>query len=146
MLLQTMSMSYHSNPLMYRSRNVFTVMGCYWVLEDEFSYPINPNMRNSARVRNIIRQEWAWLLHEQEMFYDEFVNYKLPVPCWLALQMPKDTIDGLRRALNCIGEENNQMKIRLNQYGTQVEIRELMECKLYEHTQYMQSLLARDIY
>ena len=81
MLLQTMSMSYHSNPLMYRSRNVFTVMGCYWVLEDEFSYPINPNMRNSARVHNIMRQEWAWLLHEQEMFYDEFVSYKLLVPC-----------------------------------------------------------------
>ena len=80
------------------------------------------------------------------MFYDEFVSYKLPVPRRLALPMPKDTIDGLRRALNCIGEENNQMKIRLNQYGTQVEIRELMECNLYEHTQYMQSLLARDIY
>ena len=146
MLLQTMSMSYHSNPLMYRPCDVFTTMDRYWVLEDEFNYPINPNMQNNAWVHNIMRQEWAWLLHEHEMFYDEFVGYKLPVPRRLALPMPKDTIDGLRRALNCIGEENNQMKIRLNQYGTQVEIRELMECKLYEHTQYMQSLLARDIY
>ena len=141
-----MLMSYHSNPLMYRLCNVFTAMDRYWVLEDEFNYPINPNMQNNAWVHNITRQEWAWLLHEHEMFYDEFVGYKLPVPRRLALPMPKDTIDGLRRALNCIREENNQMKIRLNQYRSQVEIRELMECKLYEHTQYMQSLLARDIY
>ena len=28
----------------------------------------------------------------------------------------------------------------------QVETRESMECKLYEHARYMQSLLAEDIY
>ena len=122
MLLQTMSMSYHSNPLMYRPCDVFIAMGRYQVLEDEFNYPIDPNMQNNARVHNIMRQEWAWLLHEHEMFYDEFVGYKLPVPRRLALPMPKDTMDGLRKALNCIGEENNKMKIRLNQYRTQVEI------------------------
>ena len=46
--------------------------------------------------------------------------------------MPKDKIDELRRALNYIREENNRMKIRLNRYRTQVEIRELVKCKLYE--------------
>ena len=38
------------------------------------------------------------------------------------------------------------MKICLNRYRTQVEIRELVECKLYEQAQYMQSLLAAPIY
>ena len=32
-----------------------------------------------------MRAEWDWLLHEQEMFYDEIVGYKLPVPQQLAL-------------------------------------------------------------
>ncbi|KAL0015857.1 hypothetical protein SO802_002926 [Lithocarpus litseifolius] len=75
-------------------------------------------MRNSARIHNTMRQEWAWLLREQEMFYDELVGYKLPVPRRLALQMPRDTIDGLCRALNRIKEENNRMKICLNRYPT----------------------------
>ena len=72
------------------------------------------------------------------MFYDELVGYKLPVPRQLTLQMPRDTIEELYRALNRIKEENNRMKIRLNQYRTQVEIRELVECKLYEQARYME--------
>ena len=63
-----------------------------------------------------MRQEWAWLLREQEMFYDGLVGYKLPVSRQLASQMLRDTIDELHRALNRIREENNRMKIRLNQY------------------------------
>ncbi|KAL4616300.1 hypothetical protein ACB092_07G189000 [Castanea dentata] len=62
-----------SNPFIYRSCDVFTAMGRCWVLEDEFSYPIDPTLRNNARVHNTMRQEWAWLLREQEMFYDELV-------------------------------------------------------------------------
>ena len=87
-----------------------------------------------------------WLLCEQEMFYDELVGYMFPVLPQLASQMPRDTIKELRRALKRIRGENNRMKICLNQYWTQVEIRELVECKLYEQARYMQSLLAADIY
>ena len=57
----------------------------------------------------------------KEIFYDELVGYKLSVPRWLALQMPRDTIDELRKALNHIREENNRMKIHLNRYWTQLE-------------------------
>ena len=38
------------------------------------------------------------------------------------------------------------MKIRLNQYRTQVKIRESVEGGWYEHAQFMQSLLADPIY
>ena len=89
-------------------------MGRCRVLEDEFNYPINLNLRNSTYVHNTMRQEWAWLFCEQQMFYDELVGFKLPVPRQFALQMPRDTIDKLRKALNRIREENNRMKIRLN--------------------------------
>ena len=65
-----------------------------------------------------MRQEWTWLFREQQMFYDELVGFKLPVPRLLASQMPKDTIDGFRKVLNRIKEENNRMKIRLNRYRT----------------------------
>ena len=60
--------------------------------------------------------------------------------------MPRDMIDELHKALNRIREENNRMKIRLNRYRTQVEIRESVEGGWYEHTQFMQSLLADPIY
>ena len=68
------------DPYRYRPHDVFTVMGRCWVLEDEFSYLINPNLQNSAQIHNIMRVEWDCLLREQEMFYDEIIGYKLPVP------------------------------------------------------------------
>ena len=139
-------MSGSGNPQLYKPHNVFTIMSCCWVLEDEFSYPINPNLRNSAYVHNTMRQEWAWLFRKQQMFYDELVGFKLPVPRRLASQMHKDTIDELRKALNHIREENNRMKIRLNRCRTQVEIRESVEGGWYEHAQFMQSLLTDPIY
>ena len=64
MLLYLASMSSSGNPFIYRPCNVFILMGHCWVLEVEFSYPINPKLRNSARVHNTMRQEWAWLLRE----------------------------------------------------------------------------------
>ena len=109
-------MSGSSNSQLYRPHDVFTAMGRCWVLEDEFSYPINLNLWNSAYVHNTMRQEWAWLFREQQMFYDELVSFKLSVPWRLASQMPKDTIDKLHKALNYIREENNRMKICFNQY------------------------------
>ena len=146
MLLYSASMSSSGNPQFYRPHDVFIAMGRCWVLEDEFSYSINPNLRNSAYVHNIMRQEWAWLFHEQQMFYNKLVGFKLPVPWRLASQMPRDMIDELRKALNRIKEENNLMKIRLNRYRTQVEIRELVDGGWYEHAQFMQSLLANPIF
>ena len=56
--------------------------------------------------------------YEQEIFYDELVGYKLLVPQQLTSQMSRDIIDELRRALNSIRKENNQMKIRHNRYRT----------------------------
>ena len=121
-------------------------MGRCWELEDEFSYSINLNLQNSAYIHNTMKQEWAWLFHEQQMFYDELVGFKLLVLRRLALHMPKDMIDELRKALNRIREENNRMKIHLNRYRIQVEIRESVEGGWYEHAQFMQSLLADPIY
>ena len=132
MLLYSASMFGYGNLYIYRPCDVFIAMGCCWVLKDKFSYPIDLNLRNSARVYNTMRQKWAWLLHEQEMFYDELVGYNLLVPWRLVSQMPRDAIDELHRALNRISEKNNRMTIRLNRYQIQVEIRELVECKLYE--------------
>ena len=57
------------------------------------------------------------------MFYDKLVGFKLLVPRRLVSQMPRDTIKELHKTLNRIREENNQMKIGLNRYRTQVEIR-----------------------
>ena len=97
-------MSSSGNPQLYRPHDVFTAMSRYWVLEDEFSYAINLNLRNSAYVHNTMRQEWTWLFRKQQMFYDELVGFKLPVPRRLASQMPIDTIDEFRKVLNRIRE------------------------------------------
>ena len=98
----------------------------------------------SIRICEIV--QGYWLLCEQEMFYDELVGYKFQVLPQLASQMPRDTIEELRKALNRIREENNRIKICLNRYWTQVEIWELVECKLYEQAQNKQSFLTVDIY
>ena len=134
MLLYSASMSGSGNPQLYKAHNVFIAMGHCWALKDEFSYPINPNLRNSAYVHNTMRQEWTWLFREHQMFYDKLVGFKLPVPRRLVSQMPRDTIEELHKTLNRIREENNQMKIGLNRYRTQVEIRQLVERGWYEHT------------
>ena len=55
LLLYSASMSGSGNPQLYRPLDVFIAMGRCWVLEDEFSYPINPNLRNSAYVHNTMR-------------------------------------------------------------------------------------------
>ena len=57
-------MSGSGNPQLYRPHDVFTAIGCCWVLEDEFSYSIDPNLRDSVGIHNTMRQEWAWLLRE----------------------------------------------------------------------------------
>ena len=88
----------------YKPSDVFIMMGHCWVLEDEFNYPIDLNLRNSARVHNTMRHGWVWLIHEHGMFYEELVSYKLLVPRQHTSQMPKDTIDGFRRALDHIRE------------------------------------------
>ena len=46
------------------------------------------------------------------------------MPHRIATKMPIDTIDGLCSTLNRIREENNRIKIRLNRYYLQNEIRE----------------------
>ena len=48
------------------------------------------------------------------MFYDNLVGCKLLMSRRLALQMLRDMIDELRKALNHIKEENNRMKISFN--------------------------------
>ena len=68
MLLYLALMFGSGNPKLYRPHDVFIAMGHCWVLEDEFSYPINPNLQNSTYVHNTMRQEWAWLFREQQMF------------------------------------------------------------------------------
>ena len=64
MLLYSASMFGSGNPQFYRPHDVFIAMGRCWLLEDEFSYSINPNLQNSVYVYNTMRQEWAWLFRE----------------------------------------------------------------------------------
>ena len=59
----------------YRSSDVFRTMGRQWVLEDKFSYLIDPNLQNSRQVHNTMRQEWTWLVKQQALFYEELVGY-----------------------------------------------------------------------
>ena len=57
-----------------------------------------------------MRQEWAWFVEQQAMFYEELVSYQLAMPRRRASQMRIDIIDGLHRAWNRI-RGNNRMKI-----------------------------------
>ena len=104
--------------------DIFRAMRSYWALEDEFRYPLDPNLRDSPRVVNRMTEEWSFLITQSDEFYNEMIRYGVKVPHRIAIKMPIDTIDGLRTALNRIREEKNRMKIRLNCYYLQNEIRE----------------------
>ena len=66
------------DPYRYKPHNVFTVMGHCWVLEDEFNYPINPNLRNSAQVHNTMRVEWDYFSMNMRCFMmrRSIISYK----------------------------------------------------------------------
>ena len=108
----------------FTAGDIFRAMGRYWALEDEFRYPLDPNLRDSPRVVNRMREEWSFLVTQSDEFCKEMIRYGVKVPHQIATKMPIDTIDGLRSALNRIREENNRIKIRLNRYYLQNEIRE----------------------
>ena len=41
----------------FTAGDIFRAMGRYWALEDEFRYPLDPNLRDSPRVVNRMREE-----------------------------------------------------------------------------------------
>ena len=91
----------------FTAGDIFRAMGRYWALEDEFRYPLDPNLRDSPRVVNRMREEWSFLVTQSNEFCKEMIRYGVKVPHQIATKMPIDTIDGLCSALNRIREENN---------------------------------------
>jgi hypothetical protein len=65
------------------------------------------------------------MVTQSEDLYNQMIRHGLMVSYQVTANMQRDSIHGLRMALNCIREENNRMLIRLNCYVLQVRIREL---------------------
>ena len=55
-------------------------MSSYWALEDEFRYPLDPNLRDSPRVVNRMTEEWSFLITQSDEFYNEMIRYGVKVP------------------------------------------------------------------
>ena len=74
------------------------------------------------------------MVTQSEDLYNQMIRYGLTVSHQVTANMQRDSIHGLRMALNCIREENNQMMIRSNCYVLQVRIRELRMYSDYQET------------
>jgi hypothetical protein len=127
----------------YTPGDIFRAMGRHWAGEDEFRYPMDPNLRDSGQVLNTMTQEWSFMVTQSEDLYNQMIRYGLAVPHRVATNMQRDSIHRLRMALNRIREENNRMLIRLNRYGLQVRIRELRMYGDYQEARNMEWCLSQ---
>ncbi|KAL7207995.1 hypothetical protein ACSBR1_029866 [Camellia fascicularis] len=79
----------------YTVSDLYTAIGCHWVSNNDFEYPLNPNLRYTMATVNTMRAEWQYRRSKN---------------------MPIDTPQLLQRALHNIREEVNRMSMRLNRY------------------------------
>ena len=91
----------------YTPGDIFRAMGCHWIGEDKFRYPMDPNLQDSEQVLNTMMQEWSFMVTQSEDMYNQMIRHGLVVPHRVATNMQRDSIHGLHMALNRIREENN---------------------------------------
>ena len=86
----------------YTPDDIFRAMGHHWAGEDEFRYPMDPNLRDNGQVLNTMTQEWSFMVTQSEDLYNQMIRHGLAVPHRVATNMQRDSIHGLRMALNRI--------------------------------------------
>ncbi|KAH7847362.1 hypothetical protein Vadar_025257 [Vaccinium darrowii] len=103
----------------YKVRDIFEATGRHWHLDDDFEYPLNPNVRYTPRVITEMRREYQYRIELSEVLIFDCRSFNIPIPRRRAVAMPTDTPQLLQRALHRIREEVNRMQMRLSRYNYQ---------------------------
>ena len=86
----------------YTLGDIFRAIGRHWAGEDEFRYPMDPNLRDSGQVLNKITQKWSFTITQLEDLYNQMIRHGLMVSHQVTANMQRDSIHGLRMVLNRI--------------------------------------------
>ncbi|KAH7856454.1 hypothetical protein Vadar_001576 [Vaccinium darrowii] len=103
----------------YTVRDIFEETRRHWQLDDDFEYPLNPNMRHTPKVITKIRRECQCRIELSDVLIFDCRSFNIPIPRHRAIGMAIDTPQLLQRALHCIREEVNRMQMRLSRYNYQ---------------------------
>ncbi|KAL7185249.1 hypothetical protein ACSBR2_027219 [Camellia fascicularis] len=97
-------------------------MSRHWVAdEDEFQYPLNPNLRYSHAAVNTMRVEWEFFITRASVLVELCREVNIKFPRWLAMRMPIDTPQLLQRALHRVRDEVNRMTQRFQRSELMME-------------------------
>ena len=106
-----------ATPGKYRVRDLYKAMGRYWVGDDEFEYPLDPNLRYSPNNVALMREEYRFRMQTSEVLIEDCRAANIPIPRRRAVGMPTDTPAMLQKALHRFREEVNRMQQRLQRHS-----------------------------
>ncbi|KAL7237630.1 hypothetical protein ACSBR2_003853 [Camellia fascicularis] len=82
-------------------------MGRHWVSNDDFEYPLNPNLRYTMATMNTMRAEWQYWSTQANILQELCEEKNIQIPRRRSKNMSIDTLQLLQRALHRICEEVN---------------------------------------
>lgn len=104
----------------YTIQDIFEGIGRRSHLDDEFQYPLNPNMRYIPAIVIEMWHEHEYRLQEYEVLTFDYRTLNIAIPRRRAFAMPIDTPELLQRALHHFCEEVNHIQMRLQWYNFRV--------------------------
>ncbi|KAF7131861.1 hypothetical protein RHSIM_Rhsim09G0099200 [Rhododendron simsii] len=100
----------------YIVRDIIQATGRQWYLDDDFEYPLNPNMQYTPIVFREMQREYQCRFEQYEVLKFDCRTFNIPIPRCRAVDMSIDTHQLLQRALHHFREEVNRMQMRLQRH------------------------------
>ncbi|KAH7853437.1 hypothetical protein Vadar_002382 [Vaccinium darrowii] len=130
----------------YTVRDIFEATGRHWTLDDEFQYPLNPNLRYTSIYVREMQREYEFRIQQSEVLIEDCRSFNLPIPRRRAVAMATNTLQLLQRALHRFREEVNRMQMRLSRHSYRILANERREEGLLAEARfYMESSMNEDV-
>ena len=110
----------------YTPRSIYEAMGQKWWCDDDFSYPLDPNLRYSTYSITTMQREWDWRTQTRACCIEQCVSNGLRIPKQRANLFARNTPQLLEIALFRAREEENRMRLRLHRHSF------LQDAKLFD--------------
>ncbi|KAF7113359.1 hypothetical protein RHSIM_RhsimUnG0133300 [Rhododendron simsii] len=126
--------------------DIFQATGHHWHIDDDFEYPLNPNMRYTPIIFREMQREYQCRLEQYEVLKFDCRTFNIPIPCCRAVDMPIDTHQLLQRALHRFREEVNRMQMRLQRHQYRFLTNERRDERLMGEARfYMEASMNEDV-
>ena len=95
----------------YTPGDLFVAMGRKWWYDDDFRYPLNPNLRYSPESITTMLDEWEWRVRMLLVCREHCAVAGLPIPKQKARIMPRETPQEMEAALFRAREKEIRMRL-----------------------------------